>query len=52
MQLERVVDQLNDRFPDVSSMLAEASADVLAFTGFPGPPLEAGVVEQHPGATE
>ena len=36
IQLERVVDQLNDRFPDASSKLAEASADVLAFTGFPG----------------
>ena len=36
MQLERVVDQLSDRFPDASSMLAEAGADVLSFTGFPG----------------
>ena len=35
MQLERVVDQLSDRFPDASSMLAEAGADVLSFTGFP-----------------
>lgn len=36
MQLGRVVDQLSERFPDASSMLAEAGADVLAFTGFPG----------------
>lgn len=36
VQLERVVDQLRDRFPDASSMLAEAGVDVLAFTGFPG----------------
>ena len=36
MQLERVVEQLSDRFPDASSMLAEAGPDVLAFTGFPG----------------
>ena len=36
VQLERVVDQLSDRFPDASSMLAEAGVDVLAFTGFPG----------------
>ena len=36
MQLERVVDQLSDRFPDASSMLAEAGADILAFTAFPG----------------
>lgn len=36
VQLERVVDQLSDRFPDASSMLAEAGVDVLAFTSFPG----------------
>ena len=35
MQLGRVVDQLSERFSDASSMLAEAGADVLAFTGFP-----------------
>ena len=35
-QLERVVDQLSERFPQASSMLEEAGADVLAFTGFPG----------------
>ena len=35
-QLERVADQLSDRFPQASSMLAEDGADVLAFTGFPG----------------
>ena len=35
LQLERVVDQLRDRFPDASSMLAEVGADVLAFTHFP-----------------
>ena len=35
-QLERVVDQLSERFPQASSMLAKAGADVLAFTGFPG----------------
>ena len=52
MQLERVVDQLSDRFPEASSMLAEAGADVLALTGFPRSSLEAGVVEQPPGAVE
>ena len=36
LQLDRVVDQLNDRFPDASSMLTEVGADVLAFTSFPG----------------
>ena len=35
-QIERVVDQLSERFPQASSMLAEDGADVLAFTGFPG----------------
>ena len=35
-QLERVVDQLSERFPQASSMLAEDGADVLAFTSFPG----------------
>ena len=36
MQLERVVDQLSDRFPEASPMLAEAGADVLELTGIPG----------------
>ena len=35
-QLRRVVDQINDRFPEASSMLAEAGPDILAFTSFPG----------------
>ncbi len=35
-QLDRVVDQLNDRFPEASSMLAEGGPDILAFTSFPG----------------
>ena len=34
MKLKRVVDQLSDRFPEASSMLVEAGADVLAFTYF------------------
>ena len=47
-QLEKVVEQLSDRFPQASSMLAEDGADVLA-SGFPG--VEAGVVQQSPGAS-
>ena len=35
-QFEKVVEQLAERFPQASSMLDEAGADVLAFTGFPG----------------
>lgn len=34
-QLDRVVAQLQDRFPDVASLLDEAGSDVLAFTSFP-----------------
>ena len=34
-QLNRVVDQLDDRFSEASSMLAEAGPDILAFTSFP-----------------
>ena len=35
-QLDRVVDQLSERFPEASLMLAEAGTDILAFTSFPG----------------
>ncbi len=34
-QLQRVVQQLEERFPEAAHMLADASHDVLAFTGFP-----------------
>ena len=34
-QLTRVVQQLEDKFPQAAHMLADASHDVLAFTGFP-----------------
>jgi transposase-like protein len=34
-QLARVVDQLEDRFPDVATMLEEAAADITAFSTFP-----------------
>ena len=36
LPVEKVVEQLAERFPQASSMLDEAGADVLAFTGFPG----------------
>ena len=36
-QLHRVIDQLEDRFPQAASMLVEAGPDVLAFTAFPVP---------------
>ena len=34
-QVDRVIDQLGDRFPQAASVLAEAGADTLAFTAFP-----------------
>ncbi len=34
-QHARVVEQLSDRFPAAAELLADAGADVLAFTGFP-----------------
>ena len=34
-QQHRVIDQLEDRFPQAASVLAEAGPDVLAFTAFP-----------------
>ena len=34
-RLARVVEQLQDRFPDAAAMLADAAGDVLAFTAFP-----------------
>lgn len=34
-QHARVVEQLNERFPDAATHLADAATDVLAFTGFP-----------------
>ena len=34
-QLDRVTDQLGDRFPQVASLLDEAGPDILAFSSFP-----------------
>ena len=34
-QVDRVIDQLGDRFPQAASVLAKAGADILAFTAFP-----------------
>ena len=34
-QLDRVIDQLENRFPQAASVLAEAGPDILAFTAFP-----------------
>ncbi len=37
LQHARVVEQLAPRFPDAARLLADAAAEVLAFTGFPQP---------------
>jgi transposase-like protein len=34
-QFHRVVDQLDERFPDAAAMLSDAGPDILAFTTFP-----------------
>ena len=34
-QLDRVIDQLEDRFPQAASVLSEAGPDILAFAAFP-----------------
>jgi len=34
-QLDEIVERLSPRFPTVAAMLAEAKADILAFTAFP-----------------
>ena len=37
VQLDRVTDQLQNRFPQVASLLDEAGPDILAFSSFPVP---------------
>ncbi len=34
-QLHRVIEQLNERFPDAATMLTDAANEILAFTAFP-----------------
>ena len=34
-QLDRVVEQLREPFPQVAELLADAAPDILAFTAFP-----------------
>ena len=51
-QLERVIAQLQDPFPQVASRLDEAGPDVLAFSSFPTRPLEEDLVQQPPGASQ
>jgi hypothetical protein len=43
-QHARVVDQLAERFPAAAELLADAAADLLAFTAFPA---ETGAIARH-----
>ena len=51
-QLERVIAPLQDPFPQVASLLDEAGADVLAFSGFPLAHWKKDLVQQPPGASQ
>ena len=51
-QHQRVVAQLEERFPEVAGRLEEAGPDILAFTAFPVAHWKQVVVEQPAGAAE
>ena len=51
-QLDRVTDQLQNRFPQVASLLDEAGPDVLALLQLPTRPLEEDLVQQPTGASQ
>ena len=51
-QLDRVVEQLREPFPQVAELLADAAPDILAFTALPSGPLAEAVVQQPAGTAE
>ena len=51
-QLDRVTDQLGDRFPQVASLLDEAGPDILAFSSFPVAHWKKNLVQQPTGASQ
>ena len=51
-QLDRVVEQLREPFPQVAELLADAAPDILACTAFPSGPLAEAVVQQPAGTAE
>ena len=51
-QLDRVTDQLQNRFPQVASLLDDAGPDVLALLQLPTRPLEEDLVQQPTGASQ
>ena len=51
-QLDRVVEQLREAFPQVAELLADAAPDLLTFTAFPAGPLAEAVVQQPAGTAE
>ena len=50
--IRRVTDQLQNRFPQVASLLDEAGPDVLDLLQLPTRPLEEDLVQQPPGASQ
>ena len=50
-QFERIVATLDDRFPDVATMLTDAKEDLLAFSRLPRGPLAQGLVDQSARAS-
>jgi Transposase, Mutator family len=51
-QLARVVEQLQERFPQVAAMLVDAAPDVTAFAAFPTEHWRQILVEQPAGAPQ
>ena len=51
-QLDRMVEQLREPFPQVAELLADAAPEILAFTAFPSVPLAEAVVQQPTGTAE
>ena len=51
-QLDRVVEQLREPFPQVAELLADAAPDLLAFTAFPVAHWLEAVVQQPAGTAE
>ena len=51
-QLDRVVEQLREPFPQVAELLADAAPDILGLHGLPSGPLAEAVVQQPAGTAE
>ena len=51
-QLDRVMEQLREPFPQVAELLADAAPDILGLHGLPSGPLAEAVVQQPAGTAE